>query len=99
MREHLDDIAREHAECAEFFAGEAACLLVEQCAEHGGFGGVESLREQCRDDSGQNVAGAALGEPRVMSWDYEYAPVGNGDEGRRALQEDYFFRVVGDVAQ
>ena len=52
LRQHLDNVAREHAEGPEFFAGEVACFLVEQGAEHGGFGGGESLGEQCDDDSG-----------------------------------------------
>ena len=55
--------------------------------------------EQSRDDAGKNVARTALGEARVVCGYNENAPVGARDEGGRALEEDEFFCVVGDVSQ
>ena len=56
----LNHIAGEHAKCAKFFTCDAACFLVQTCAEYGCFGSCQTLCEECDDDSRKYISAAAL---------------------------------------
>ena len=81
----LDHIAREHAECTEFFSRDAAGFLVQKCAEYGGFGSVQTLCEKCNDNACQNVSTSAFCHALVCDWDDVNISFGRGYVGGGAF--------------
>ena len=75
----LDHIAGEHAECAEFFARDAACFLVQKCAEYGCFGSRQTLCEERDDNSRKHISAPAFSHSRICNRNDIDIPVWRGD--------------------
>ena len=81
----LDDIAWEHAECTEFFAGDSPCFLVQKSSENSCFGSSDSLCEECCNDSREDISATAFGHARIGDRNNINVSIGCGDVGGSAF--------------
>ena len=75
----LNYIAGEHAECAEFFARDAARFLVQKSSEYGCFGCRQTLCEECYDNSRKHISAPALCHTGIRDKNDINVAIGGGD--------------------